>query len=64
MKVKLVVGKSGTVKQVTIVRTADLKLAEAAEHAVKQWRYEPYVLNGSPVEYETYITIKSWMCGI
>ena len=63
VNLKLVVGKSGTVKQITVVRTPDPKLAEAAMNAVNQWRYERYMLNGSPVEYETYTTIRSWMCG-
>jgi hypothetical protein len=60
---KLVVRTSGTVKQITVVRARDSRLAEAAIDAVKHWRYERYILNGSPVEYETYTTIKSWMCG-
>jgi TonB family protein len=60
---KLVVRKSGTVKQITVVRARDSRLAEAALDAVKQWRYERYMLNGSPVEYETHTTVKSWMCG-
>jgi hypothetical protein len=60
---QLVVGRSGTVKHVAMVRAPDSRLAEAAMNAVKHWRYERYVLNGSPVEYETYTTIKSWMCG-
>ena len=63
LTLKLVVGKSGKVKQITVVRAPDSKLAEAARNAVKQWNYERYILNGSPVEYETYTTIKSWMCG-
>lgn len=57
------VGKSGAVKQVTVVRARDSRLAEAAVSAIKQWRYERYILNGSPVEYVTRTTIKSWMCG-
>jgi len=63
VNLKLVVGKSGTVKQIAVVRAPDSRLAEAARDAVKQWRYERYLLNGSPVEYETYTTIKSWVCG-
>ena len=63
VNLKLVVGKSGTVKQITVVRTPNLKLAEAARNAVKQWHYERYFLNGSPVEYETHTTITSWICG-
>jgi TonB family protein len=45
-------------------RVRDLKveaghptLAQAAMEAVKQWRYQPYVLNGKPVKRETSITI-------
>ena len=60
---KVVVKRSGTVKRVTVVRAADSRLAEAARNAVQQWRYERYMLNGSPVEYETHTTIKSWSCG-
>lgn len=58
----VVVGKGGTVKQVTVV-LGDSRLAEAALSAVKQWRYERYILNGGPVEYVTRTTIKSWVCG-
>jgi len=60
---KVVVKRSGTVKQMTVVRAADSRLLEAALDAVKRWRYQRYILNGSPVEYETHATIKSWKCG-
>jgi hypothetical protein len=63
VNLELVVGKSGTVRQITVMRTPSVKLAEAAGKAVKEWRYERYILHGSPVEYETYTTIRSWMCG-
>ena len=59
---KLVVRKSGTVKQITVVRARDPRLAEAALDAVQHWRYERYMLNGGPVEYETRTTIKFWTC--
>lgn len=49
-------------KQITVVRTPDPKLAEAARDAVKRWRYDRYVLDGSPVEYETHTTLQSWTC--
>ncbi len=32
-------------------------LAQAALEAVRQWRYRPTLLNGKPVEVETYITV-------
>lgn len=63
VNLKLVVAKSGGVKQISVVRTPNPKLGEAARNAVKQWRYDRYLLNGSPVEYETYTTIRSWRCG-
>ncbi len=61
VKLKLLVSKSGTVKRV-ILFSGDSRLAEAAIDAVKQWRYERYVLQGAVVEYETYTTVKSWLC--
>jgi outer membrane biosynthesis protein TonB len=30
---------------------------QSAIDAVRQWRYHPTVLNGQPVEIETYITV-------
>jgi protein TonB len=32
-------------------------LVPSAIAAVKQWRYKPYLLNGTPVEVETTITV-------
>lgn len=29
----------------------------------KQWRYRPYLLNGEPVEVETYITVTFQISG-
>jgi outer membrane biosynthesis protein TonB len=60
---KLVIRKIGTVKQITVMRAGDSRLAGAALDAVRQWRYGQYMFNGSPVEYETSTTVKSWMCG-
>jgi periplasmic protein TonB len=36
---------------------ADPSLAKAASQAVKQWRYQPTLLNGEPIEVVTTITI-------
>ena len=57
-----VIGKDGTVKQVQVVSGPPL-LASAAENAVKQWRYKPYVLNGEPVEVDTTINVNFTMAG-
>ena len=61
VKLKLLVSKSGTVKRVTPL-SGDWRLADAAIDAVKQWRYERYLLQRTPAEYETYTTVKSWLC--
>lgn len=51
-----VIGKDGKVQNVQ-TESGNLLLASAAVSAVKQWRYKPYVLNGSPVEVETTVTV-------
>jgi len=35
----------------------DPDLARAAVEAVSQWRYQPTLLNGEPVEIDTVITV-------
>ena len=35
----------------------DPELARAAVEAVSQWRYQPTLLNGEPVEVDTTITV-------
>jgi periplasmic protein TonB len=32
-------------------------LVQAALEAVKQWRYRPYILNGTPIEVQTQVTV-------
>jgi protein TonB len=51
-----VISKDGKVKDVRVVSGHPM-LAQAAEKAVKQWQYKPYVLNGQPVEIDTNITV-------
>jgi TonB family protein len=38
-------------------KLADPELADAATEAVKNWRYEPTLLNGQPIEVVTTITV-------
>jgi len=47
----------GIVGNIDVVQ-GDPLLTEAAVQAVKQWRYQPYFVNGRPVESQTRITIK------
>ena len=51
-----IIAKDGTIRSLEVMSGAPL-LASAAMDAVKQWRYQPYKLNGEPVEVETFITV-------
>jgi protein TonB len=46
----------GSVRDIKVL-SGDAVLAAAAVAAVQQWRYEPTVLNGSPVEVITDISV-------
>jgi periplasmic protein TonB len=50
-----IIGKDGTVTQLEVVSGHPL-LVQAALDAVRQWRYQPTLLNGEPVEVDTTIT--------
>jgi periplasmic protein TonB len=51
-----IIGKDGTVQNLQVVHGHPM-LVRAAVDAVRQWRYRPYVLNGSPIEVETQISV-------
>lgn len=51
-----IISKGGTIENLRAVGGQPM-LVPAALDAVKQWRYRPYLLNGSPVEVETHITV-------
>lgn len=51
------IATDGTVSDTRVV-TGPAGLREAAVAAVRQWQYEPYLLNGIPVETVTTITIE------
>jgi periplasmic protein TonB len=51
------VGEDGNVHEVTVTSGQPL-LAQAAAQAVKQWRYQPFQLNGKPVSLHNQITIQ------
>ena len=50
------VDTQGRVKSVTVLRGAPL-FDEAAIEAVKQWRYQPLLLNGVPTDFILTVTI-------
>ncbi|HRJ19315.1 MAG TPA: TonB family protein [Bryobacteraceae bacterium] len=53
-----VIAKDGAVQSVERVnKLVDDRLADAAIEAVKQWKYQPTLLNGEPVEVKTQIDV-------
>ena len=56
VKLHAIIGKDGTVQQLQMVSGHPL-LVQAALDAVRQWRYQPTLLNGEPVEVDTEIDV-------
>jgi len=59
---KVVVGKDGVVEQIA-VKSGPKELQQSALDAVKDWKWQPYLLNGDPVEVETEITVVYSLAG-
>jgi len=59
---KAVIGKAGDVESVELISGHPM-LAPAAIDAVKQWKYRPYLLNGTAVAMETEITVNFTLSG-
>ncbi len=51
------IGGDGAVRNIAVVE-GDRMLADAAVQAVRQWRYQPFSVNGQPGEMQTRITIR------
>lgn len=51
-----VIGRDGKIKELNVT-SGPVELVPAAYKAVKEWRYQPYELKGSPVEVETLIMV-------
>jgi TonB family protein len=56
VKLNAVIGKDGTIQNLTVASGHPL-LVPAAMEAVKQWVYQPTLLNGEPVEVVTQIEV-------
>ncbi len=56
VKLQAVISKDGTIQSLNVISGHPL-LVSAAVDAVRQWRYRPYILNGEPVEVDTFITV-------
>ena len=59
---RVVINKSGDVENVQLISGHPM-LAPAAIDAVRQWKYQPYLLNGEPVEVETRVTVNFTLAG-
>lgn len=57
-----IISKEGTIANLRVLSGHPM-LTAAAIDAVRQWRYRPYVLNGTPVEVETQITVNFSLAG-
>jgi len=51
-----IIARDGSIKSLSAIAGHPL-LLQAAKEAVLQWQYRPYVLNGEPIEVETYIVV-------
>jgi protein TonB len=56
VRLHAIIGKDGTVQSLTLESGHPL-LVQAALDAVRQWRYQPTLLNGVPVEVDTTIDV-------
>jgi protein TonB len=56
VELEAVIGKDGTIEELKVLRGHPL-LVKAAVDAVRQWRYQPTLLNGEPIEVVTEITV-------
>jgi len=56
VELRAIIATDGTIQSLEVVKGDALFLLSASD-AVSQWRYRPTVLNGQPVEIETYITV-------
>jgi bla regulator protein blaR1 len=52
-----IIGKDGAIKNLHVVKSPSKSLSESALKAVRTWRYQPYHLNGEPVEVNTTINV-------
>lgn len=56
VRLEAVIGTDGTIRDLEILSGNPI-LTRPAVEAVRQWRYRPTLLNGAPVEVETYVTV-------
>jgi len=52
------IGRDGSIQDLKLVRGSFL-FGSGRVSSVKQWRYQPYLINGRAVEAETFVTLIS-----
>lgn len=52
-----IITKQGTIGSLFVIASPELLLSDAAQNAVSQWRYQPYLLNGQPTVVDTTIQV-------
>jgi protein TonB len=56
VELRAIIGRDGTVREVQVL-SGNAFLIPAARQAVLQWRFRPTLLNGKPVEVDTFFTV-------
>ena len=56
--IQALIVKDGIPQNAKVVSSPDESLSQAALDAVRQWRYQPYTLNGEPVSVMTTINLE------
>lgn len=56
VQLRATIGTDGTIQSLQVVG-GDPGFFQSALEAVRQWHYRPTVLNGNPVEVDTFITV-------
>jgi TonB family protein len=56
VELRAIIATDGSIQSLQVV-TGDPLFIQSALQAVQQWRYKPTILNGQPVEIDTFITV-------
>jgi protein TonB len=62
VRLHAIIAKDGTIQDLQVISGHPM-LVGAAMQAVRQWRYAPTLLNGTPVEVDTEITVNFTLAG-
>lgn len=57
VRLAAIIGEDGHIRELRVIEAPDAILARSALIAVHDWQYQPYLLNGHPVEVQTEIKV-------